>query len=225
MQRTEKNSRSAIGALHSFPTLHPTSGDRPRADTTFRPLFQTTLGGSKHANGGAGDGTEGDDALAVALKESYERGIEKGNADACGLAQQELAPSLQGFFNRLNAFSDNFKQFTRDQATQMVNLALSIAGKVSGCQPSQNVDGMPTVQKALDAGLQRCHQLNLQLNEDDLEALADLMRCQHMEMIENDAVRISQSDGIQRGLPRASHPSATIEALGKQMTQTIEELF
>jgi hypothetical protein len=224
MERTEKDSDSAFGALHSFPTLHPASKDRERADTCFHPMFQTPVGGFNHAKDTPGVGTEGDDSLAVALKESYERGLEKGNVDACGLAQQELAPTLQSFFNRLNAFSDNFKQFTQDQATQMVTLALSIAGKISGCQQLRKADDLLPVQEVLDAGLQRCHQLNLQLNEDDLEALADLIRCQNMEMIESDAVRISQIDGIQRGVPRSSHPSATFEALREQMTQTIEDL-
>jgi hypothetical protein len=224
MQRTEKNSASPAGALHSFPTLHPASRDKERDDTCFRPMFQTPVGGSHHAKDTPGDGTDGDDALAVALKESYERGLAKGSADACGLAQQELAPTLQSFFNRLNAFSDNFKQFTRDQATQMVTLALSIAGKISGGQPLQNADDLLPVQEALEEGLRRCHELNLQLNEDDMEALADLMRCQNMEMIDSDAVRISQIDGIQRGAPRTGHPSATVEALQDQMTQSIEDL-
>jgi hypothetical protein len=218
MQRTQKDSASAIGALHSFPTLHPASKDRESGDACFRPIFRTPHGGT------SGDGTEGDDSLADALKESYERGLEKGHADACDFAQQELAPSLQSFINRLNTFSDKFKQFTRDQATQMVILALSIAGKISGGQPLQNADDLLPVQEALDAGLQRCLQLNLQLNEDDLEALADMMRCQNLEMIESDAVRVSRSDGIQRGLPRSRPASATIEALREQMLQAMEDL-
>ncbi len=224
MERTEKDSAAAIGAHHNFPTLHPASKDRKRADTCFRPMFQTPSGGFNLAKDAHGAGAEGDNSLAVALKESYEKGLEKGNADACGLAQQELVPSLQKFFNRLNAFSDNFKQFTRDQATQMVTLSLTIAGKISGGQPLPNADDLLPVQEALDEGLQRYHQLNMQLNDDDLEALADLMRCQNMDMIESDAVRIGQIHGIQRGAPRASHPSATLEALREQMTQTIEGL-
>jgi flagellar biosynthesis/type III secretory pathway protein FliH len=224
MERTEKNLKSAIGALHSFPTLHPTSKDGDRADACFRPMFQASLGGFNHAKNTPGDDAEGDNTLAVALKESYERGLAKGNADACGLVQQELAPTLQSFFSRLNAFSGNFKQFTRHQATQMVTLALSIAGKISGGQPLRNADDLQPVQEALDAGLQRWHQLNLQLNGDDLEVLADLMRCQNMEMIESDAVRISKIDGIQRGVPQISHPSATLEAIREQMAQTIEDL-
>jgi hypothetical protein len=233
MERTQKDSESAIGALHCFPNIAPASNKKERAENCFRPMFQAPAGSFKDAKDDPGDDTEGgngDNALAVALKESYERGVEKGSQDACDLAQQELAPSLQGFFNRLNTFSDSFKQFTQDQATQIVSLALSIAakisgaGKISGRQQERNSDDMLPVKDALDAGLQSFQQLNLQLNKDDLKALADLIRCQNMEMNESGAVRIHQNDVIQRGAPQSSGPSATLEALREQITQTIENL-
>lgn len=233
MERTQKDSESAIGAFHCFPAIAPASNRKDRAENCFRPMFQTVAGRFKDAKDDPCDGTEdgnGDDSLAVALKESYERGVEKGNQDACDLAQQELAPSLQSFFNKLNTFSDSFKQFTQDQATQIVALALSIAGKISGAdkisgrQQEQNSVDMLPVKDVLDAGLQSCQQLSLQLNKDDLKVLADLIRCQNMEMNESGAVRIRQNEAIQRGAPQSSRPSATLEALREQITQTIENL-
>lgn len=212
---------------HCFPAIHTASKNRDRADDRFRPMFQTPVHGlneQKETPRDPREGGRGSDPLAVTLKESFERGVEAGNRDACGLAQQELEPSLHGFFNRLNAFSDSFNQFTRDQATHIVALALSIAAKISVCRQMQITDDMGPLQNALDEGLRRHHQLNLQLNKDDLKDLADLMRCRNMEMCDSNAVRICDSELLERGAPRRGSPSVPFEALRERMTRAIGDL-
>jgi hypothetical protein len=227
MKRTDKDTESVMPSPHSFPAIQSASQNRDRADDRFRPLFQTPAHGLNNKKDTTCDGREdgnGNDPLAVALKESFERGVEAGNRDACSLVRQELEPSLQGFFNRLNAFSDSFNQFTHDQANHIIALALSIVAKISVCRPMQFTDEMRPVQTALDEGLRHHHQLNLQLNKDDLKDLSDLMHCRNIEMSDSSAVRICDSDFLERGTPQRGSPSVPFEALQERMIRAIDDL-
>lgn len=227
MRRLEKDTEFVIPRPHSFPALHSTSENAPRQDDRFRPLFHTPAGISNTENDSPPDGMKGGDdsnPLADALKESYERGIEEGRKDACSLAQQELEPSLQGFFNRLNAFKDHFGQFTHNQAVHIIALAFSIACKISGRRTLPEDDALLSVQEELDAGLRRHHQLELQFNKNDLKELADLMHCRSTDIDDSGVVRICDVDDIQRGAPRLGPSAEAFEELIAQITQALEDL-
>jgi hypothetical protein len=227
LEPLEEDRKYMIRSPHIFPAIHPTSKNTRQDDHRFRPLFQTPADLPIPDNNSPSNSTQsgnGSDPLTVALKESYERGFKVGNKDACTLAQQELEPSLQGFFNRLNDFSETFSQFTHGQAAHIVTLALSIAGKLSSSCQMPKADTMLPVQEALDEGLRRHHQLELQLNKEDMEELADLMRCRGIELNHSGVVRICDNEDIPRGAPRRGPSSAAIETLREQIAQTIEDL-
>ncbi len=212
---------------HTFPTIQPDSQSTDHSDDCFRPLFQSAQGNfeSPATEPCSGNSDEkGNDPLAVALKESYDRGVEAGNKEACGLAQKELDPSLKKFFDSLSAFSSNHSQLTHDCALHIIALALAISKKIVKGDSFFSSIEMSPIQQALNEMLQQHHQLNLKLNGQDLNELADLMRCRNIEMSDAGAVQICGSDTVNRGTSQFDNALASIDQLKEHITQALENL-
>ena len=215
------------GSPHTFPAIRPDTQDGGLSDDCFRPLFQNAQGNMTPQSSQPGDARncgQENDPLAVALKESYERGVEAGNQEACGLAQKELKPALDRFFNSLNAFSDTYRQLTHDSSSHLVALALAVVGKILKGYQIRSIDKMSPVQQVLDDKLRHQHQLNLQLNIQDLKELADLMRCRNIEMNDAGAVQICDNETVQRGNPQYTNAFASFEASLEHIIQALDAL-
>lgn len=227
MERTDNDMTQVPGDTHTFPTIGPEHHDTDRSDECFRPLFNGPQGDKDTRATSPCDAEEdgqANDPLAVALKESYQRGVEAGNKEACGLAQREIEPALERFFSDLNTFSDNYAQLIQHSAPRIVALALSIAGKIVNGHALQSSDVMLPVQKALDDMLRHYHQLNLQLNSEDLKELADLMQCRNIEMNNTGAIQIDDSETVQRGVPLSTNAHSSYEEWRERVIQALEEL-
>ena len=212
---------------HTFPTIRPQDKDGCSSDDCFRPLFQNTQGSMTPQSSQSSDATDGgqeNDPLAVALKESYARGVEAGNLEACGLAQKELEPALDRFFDSLNAFSDHYIHHTHESAPQIVALALAIVGKILKGHQIGSINEMSSIQQALNDMLRHHQQLNLRLNSEDLRELADLMRCRNIEMNNAGAVQISDAETVQRGNTQYSNALDSFNASLKRITQALDAL-
>ena len=227
MEETDKDKGSAVHNPHNFPVIHPDSEKTDGSADGFRPLYQLSTGGLNAPKNCGCDGAEqgnGNDALAVALKKKFERGVEAGNKEACGLALKELEPSLNSFFDSLNAYADSFRQLTHGYAAHIVSLAQAISGKiVEGCTIKSS-DELSPIQQDLSALLERFHQLCLDLHSDDLKELADLMQCRGIAMNDIGAVQICDNNAVQRGAPQRRDPATSFEGLRENIAQTIAEL-
>lgn len=227
MEQTGKNTGRTLNNTHSFPTIESASDASGFSGERFRPMFQSNPNGT-HSRPGTpcdpGGNGNGDDPLAAALKESYERGVEAGNKEACELAQKELDPSLDRFLTGLNAFSDSVRHLTLDYAGHIIMLAQAIVGKIVKDKSRLTADDMVEVQQDLEAMLRRHLQLHLQINSDDLKDLADAMRCRNIELSDTSAIQICDNGTVQRGAPQYSNSEAPFEELLERTIKTLEAM-
>jgi len=212
---------------HTFPTIGPDSHDRDRSDDSFRPLFNDARGefhSQKNPSADAKEDGKENDPLAIALKESYDRGVDAGNKEACSFAQKTIEPSMDLFYASLNAFANAYGPLTKDCASQIITLALAVAGKIAKTCLTLSSDEMVPIEQAIDDMLRDHHQLKLLLNSQDLKELADLMRCRNIEMNDAGAVKISVDDAVQRGTLQFTNTPASSEALREDMARVLERL-
>ena len=228
MERSEKDTHTSAFHAHCFPAIDGRCETPDAPSDCFRPLFQASSPGSESTDTPRPEDSRAvadeTDPLAAALKCSFERGVAAGHQDACNLARNALKPKLERFFQKIGAFSDNFNRLTGDYPAHIVALSQSIAGKIIGHPVEPASAEMRCVRNALDALLRRLHQLDLQLNGDDLKQLTDLMNEWQVVMNASGAVQISASDAVQSGNPLPADPAASFEDLLERFIRELKAM-
>jgi flagellar biosynthesis/type III secretory pathway protein FliH len=178
-----ENSRAPISRAtpHRFPTLADGGGefgsDAGAADRLqFQPLMHDAT--VSKANSVLDDSTADDNRrMEQARQRGYQSGFEAGRQDACRMANNLLAPHLDGFRLALERLASYQQNISDHASTHMIKLAVAIAERIMGADVHVTVADLQKLRPTLIEAICKRYQLHLRYHPQDLSHLHQLMAC------------------------------------------------
>lgn len=182
MKRSENSQAPINGAVsHRFPNLadggskfcsEAGAADRDQ----FQPLFHKATASSAHP---ALDDRAADDdnQMEQARQRGYDNGFEAGRQDACQMANNLLAPHVDGFRQALGRLASYQQNIADHASTHMIKLAVAIAERITGADVLVTVADLQQLRDTLIDAICKRYVLQLRYHPQDLSNLQHLMEC------------------------------------------------
>lgn len=168
-------------ATHRFPNF--TDGGRISCTETsaadrhpFQPLFHGETASNTHP--ASDDRTaDGNQQMEKARQRGYDNGFDAGRQDACRMADNLLAPHVEGFLKKLERLT-SYQQYIADHAsTHMLKLAVEISERIIGADAHVTVADLQALRPTLIEAICKRYELHLCYHPQDLSNLQHLMEC------------------------------------------------
>lgn len=213
--------------LHYFPEIPMNGSDSERSDPGRAAPFQRvsyTADGSCRA-GGRGDPPLSNPELEAIETQAYIRGFNKGEKEGYASARNRIDKTLNQFSSALSEISRLRKQIYADTEAEIVELALSIARKIVGCEIETNPGLIAGVLTQALEKVETHQNVSVRINPKDLDFIkySDLQVADTIESPE--AIKIIEDPAISRGGCLVQTESGEIDARIEKQINVIEEAF
>ena len=217
------------GTSHCFPSIKrgeiPESKDCGDACRQFRPIYQTPSHMRSSVPTNACDDQNNRKALEEIREKSFDKGYDAGCRDACNLAHQALAPSLNAFCEVFGSYSNCFTKVTDHYSNYIVSLALAIAKKILHHHFEIDVDRLGSISRQFEQSLKQTFQLAIEFNQEDLQTLCELLDGDLPDWKHSAAVRIIGKNDIQKGHIQPQISSQNVDRLSPELLRHIDDVL
>lgn len=217
------------GTSHCFPSIKrgeiPESKDGDDACRLFRPIYQTPSHMRSSGSTNACDDHDNSKALEEIREESFKKGYDAGSRDACNLAHQALAPTLNAFWEAFGSYSTCFTKVTDNYSNHTISLALAIAKKILNKNLELDIDRFGSISREFELLLKQTFQLAIEFNKEDLQTLSHLFDSDHPDWKHSAAINIIGKKDIQKGRIQPKISSQNVDVLNPEMLQHIDDVL
>jgi flagellar biosynthesis/type III secretory pathway protein FliH len=219
-----------VAASHRFPNLG--DGGRTFCSKTgaadrdqFQPLFHEAKASS--ANPALDDAAADDNRqMEQARQRGYDNGFEAGRQDACQMADNLLAPHLDGFRQELGRL-ESYRQNISDHAsTHMIKLAVAIAERIMGADVHVTVADLQHLRPTLIDAICKQYQLHLHYHPQDLSDLQHLMACKGENRWPTDSgLSIEKDPNVAQGAMINDREAGNSPSIEDQVQPSLQKLL
>lgn len=217
------------GTSHCFPSIKrgeiPESKDSGDACRLFRPIYQTPSRERSSSLTNACDDHDNSKALEEIREKSFKKGYDAGCRDACNLAHQALAPTLNEFWEAFGSYSNCFTKVTDNYSNYILSLALAIAKKILNHHLELDSDRLGSISREFESLLKQTFQLSIEFNKEDLQALSQLLECDHPDWKHSAAVNIIGKNDIRKGRIQPKPLNQNVDSLKPKLLQHIDDVL
>jgi flagellar biosynthesis/type III secretory pathway protein FliH len=230
--KSGENSQAPIsgGVSHRFPNLAGGGGTFCReAGASDRDQFQPLFHGAKasSADPALDDAAESDNRrMEQARQRGYDNGFEAGRQDACRMANNLLAPHLDGFRQELERL-ESYRQNIADHAsTHMMKLAVAIAERILGADVHVTVADLQHLRPTLIDAIGKRYQLHLRYHPQDLSDLQHLMACEGENRWRTDSgLSIEKDPDVEQGAMINDREAGKSPSIEEQVQPSLRQLL
>ncbi|MGD9365258.1 MAG: FliH/SctL family protein [Desulfobacteraceae bacterium] len=214
---------------HCFPIINtdeiPEPKDRGDACHLFRPIYRTPSHKRSSGPTNACDDHDGSKALEEIREKNFKKGYEAGCRDACNLAHQELAPTLNAFWEVLGSYSTCFTKVTDNYSNYILSLALAIAKKILNNHLELDSDRLGSISREFESLLKQTFQLGIEFNREDLQSLSERLDCDHPDWKHSAAINIIGKNDIRKGRLQTKTSNQNVDGLKSKLLQHIDDVL
>jgi flagellar biosynthesis/type III secretory pathway protein FliH len=230
--KSDQNSQAPINGVvsHRFPDLadggRTFCGETGAADRDqFQPLF--------HGAKASGVNPALDDAAAddnrqkeQARQRGYDNGFETGRQDACRMANNLLAPHLDGFRQELERLASYQQNIADHASTHMLKLAVAIAERIMGTDVHVTVADLQQLRPALIDAICKRYQLHLRYHPQDLSNLHHLMECNGENRWRADSgLSVEKDSNLAQGTMTNGREAGQSPSIDDQVQPSLQQLL
>lgn len=231
MKPGENRQTPIRGAVsHRFPNLveggTTCCSDAGAADhNQFQPLFHET--NASGANPALDDAAADDKRqMEQTRQRGYQNGVEAGRQDAYRMANNLLAPHLDGFRQELERL-ESYQQNIADHAsTHMIKLAVAIAERIMGADVHVTVADLQQLRPTLIDAIFKRYQLHLRYHAQDLSSLQHLMVFKgENRWHTNSGLSIEKDSSVAQGAMLNDHDAGKKPSIEDQVQPALQKLL
>lgn len=230
--KPSENSQAPINgaASHRFPNLSDGGGTFcSEAGTAerdqFRPLFHGATASSAYP---ALDDAAVDDnhQTEQARQRGYDNGVNAGRQDACQMADNLLAPHVDGFRKELERLASYQQNIADHASTHMIKLAVAIAERIVGVDVHVSVADLQQLRDALIDAICKRYELHLCYHPQDLANLQRLMaRNREHRWRTNTGLSIEKDLNVAQGAMINGREAGESPAIADQVQPSLRQLL
>jgi hypothetical protein len=231
MVSVEKEGAAMNGTSHCFPSIKrdeiPELKDSGDACRLFRPIYQTPSHKQSSSPTNACDDHDNNKALEQIREKSFKKGYDAGCRDACNIAHQTLAPTLNAFWEAFGSYSNGFTKVTDNASNYIISLALTIAEKILNHQLELDIHRLGSISREFESVLKQTFQLTIELNTEDLQTLSELLDCDHPDWKRKHsaAINITGKNDIGKGNIQPKPSYQNVDSLKPKLLQHIDDVL
>lgn len=229
MVNLEKEGEAMNGTSHCFPTIKideiPEANDSGDACRLFRPIYQTPSHKRSSGPADACDDHDNSKALEEIREKNFKKGYEAGCRDACHLAHQALAPTLNAFWEAFGAYSTCFTKVTGNYSNDIISLALAIAKKILNHHLELDIDRLGSISREFESLLKQTFKLTIEFNKEDLQTMSELLDCDHPDWKHSAAITIIGKNDIRKGRLQTKTSSQNVGMSNPELLQRIDDVL
>jgi flagellar biosynthesis/type III secretory pathway protein FliH len=231
MKPSENSQAPLSGAPpHRFPNLadgcRTFCSEAGTADRDqFQPLTPSTTVSA--ANPVLNDRTADDNSqMEQARQRGYQNGFEAGRQDACQMANNLLAPHLDGLRQELDRLASYQENIADHASTHMIKLAVAIAERIIGDEVQVTVADLQQLRPTLIEAICKRYQLHLRYHPQDLSNLDHLMACKGENQWHKDrGLNIEKDPKVAQGAMINGREAGESPSIKEQIQPSLQQLL
>lgn len=217
-------------ALHRFPNLADDGkafcSEASAAESDqFQPLFHGTTASS--ADSALDDRTaDNNHQMEQARQRWYDNGFEAGRQDARQMADNLIAPHVDGFRLELERLASYRQNIADHASTHMIKLAVAIAERIMGADVHVTVADLQQLRHTLIDAICKRYELHLRYHPQDLSNLQHLMECKGENRWRTDGgLSIEKDLNIAQGVMIDDRRVEGITSIADQVQPSLQQLL